>query len=450
MGVNVSIVIPSLNVKPYIQKCMESVVSQTLAEVEIICVDAGSTDGTLEMLKEYAVKDSRIKLIHSDKRSYGYQMNLGIKKAKGEYVAIVESDDFIDLSVCQKMYQRVENSNVDFIKGGYFEYSDMEGGISLKCIKKRPEQLSERIINLQENRALGMIDLTRIWAALYRRDFLVKKDIKFNETPGASFQDISFSVLVGLLAEQCIYSNDCFYYYRIDNENSSVKSEHKYHCVIDEYQYIQEELVRHNINTLYNKYLVLKQKLENYQWNYLRLSGEVREKFFVDIQDEMLIYKKDVCLCSQLNDEQKEALKLLTVSSEILEYQDKQNDLFRQMEQLINSVLCGNRYVIVGIGQYGERFLLLQKILRVKYIEAICDNSITSQGEKKSQYMIQSVEEAVSRYKNNKFIIANKNHSDDIYLQLKNLGVNEEEILIFNKMISTMELIQLCKSIMNK
>ena len=92
----VSVIMPSLNVVQYIQECMESVVRQTLSDIEIICVDAGSTDGTLEILQEFAKKDQRMSIIVSDKKSYGYQMNLGLKAAKGEYIGIVETDDFIE------------------------------------------------------------------------------------------------------------------------------------------------------------------------------------------------------------------------------------------------------------------------------------------------------------------------------------------------------------------
>ena len=80
----VSILMPSLNVVKYISECMESVIRQTLKDIEIICIDAGSTDGTFEKLVEYTEKDNRIRIIKSDRKSYGYQMNLGIDAAKGE------------------------------------------------------------------------------------------------------------------------------------------------------------------------------------------------------------------------------------------------------------------------------------------------------------------------------------------------------------------------------
>ena len=92
----ISIIMPSLNVAAYIRECIESVINQTITDIEILCIDAGSTDGTLEILEEYAIKDSRIRLIKSDKKSYGYQINTGIDMAMGEYLGIVETDDCIE------------------------------------------------------------------------------------------------------------------------------------------------------------------------------------------------------------------------------------------------------------------------------------------------------------------------------------------------------------------
>lgn len=81
----ITVIMPSLNVKNYIQNCMDSVLGQSLQDMEIIAVDGGSTDGTLEILEEYAVRDKRLSVICSNKKSYGYQVNLGLQNAKGDY-----------------------------------------------------------------------------------------------------------------------------------------------------------------------------------------------------------------------------------------------------------------------------------------------------------------------------------------------------------------------------
>ena len=91
----ISVIMPSYNVARYIRVCMESVLAQSLQDMEILAIDAGSEDGTLDILREYADKDERICLVHSEKKSYGYQVNLGIQMARGKYIGIVETDDFI-------------------------------------------------------------------------------------------------------------------------------------------------------------------------------------------------------------------------------------------------------------------------------------------------------------------------------------------------------------------
>lgn len=121
--IKVSIILPSLNVLPYIKECVESVMNQTLHEIEIICVDAGSTDGTLEILQEYEKQDNRIKLIVSDKKSYGYQMNLGIKAAVGEYIGIVETDDYVSENMYEELYTVARENEVDFVKADFYRFT---------------------------------------------------------------------------------------------------------------------------------------------------------------------------------------------------------------------------------------------------------------------------------------------------------------------------------------
>ena len=118
--IEISIIMPSYNVANYIEECIESVINQTLKEIEIICVDAGSEDGTLEILQRYAEKDNRIILLNSDKKSYGYQMNLGLSVAKGDYIGIVETDDYIDSNMFSDLYNLSEEGSIDIVKSNFY------------------------------------------------------------------------------------------------------------------------------------------------------------------------------------------------------------------------------------------------------------------------------------------------------------------------------------------
>lgn len=125
----VSVLMPSFNVVNYINQCILSVVNQTLKDIQIICIDAGSSDGTLEILEKHANTDDRITIIHSDKRSYGYQMNLGINAAKGEYISIVETDDIAEPDMLEVLYNTAYGRNIDYIKGTAIQFYERVGSI---------------------------------------------------------------------------------------------------------------------------------------------------------------------------------------------------------------------------------------------------------------------------------------------------------------------------------
>ena len=127
----VSIIMPSLNVASYIEKCVESVINQTMSDIEILCVDAGSTDGTWEILKKYAEKDQRIRLLTSAKRSYGYQMNLGLREAVGEYIGIVETDDFILPEMYEVLYTCAKEQDAEFVKSDFDIFTTLSSGEQL-------------------------------------------------------------------------------------------------------------------------------------------------------------------------------------------------------------------------------------------------------------------------------------------------------------------------------
>ena len=111
--IKVSILVPICNVEKYLRQCLDSLVSQTLAEIEIICIDDGSTDSSPEIIQEYAENDARIKVITKPNSGYGDSMNQGLKKARGEYIGIVESDDYIETDAFEKLYALAKEFDAD-------------------------------------------------------------------------------------------------------------------------------------------------------------------------------------------------------------------------------------------------------------------------------------------------------------------------------------------------
>ena len=109
----VSVIVPTYNVEPYLRECMDSIIGQTMKELEIICVNDGSTDGSLAILKEYAEKDSRVVLIDKQNAGYGCAMNDGLDRATGEYIGIVEPDDFVDRHMYEDLYRIAKEKDLD-------------------------------------------------------------------------------------------------------------------------------------------------------------------------------------------------------------------------------------------------------------------------------------------------------------------------------------------------
>jgi glycosyltransferase involved in cell wall biosynthesis len=253
MQPKVSIVIPSLNSINYIDECLQSVINQTLKDIEIICVDANSTDGTLEYLKDLEKKDHRVKVIVSDKKSYGYQMNLGINAAKGEYLGIVESDDYIKLNMYERLYKVAKEQDCEVLKCDLERFRTINGVHNCKYSPiSNNQNLYKSIINKNqlERDKVGLetiiSSIKDTWstnaAGLYSINFLKKHKLKFNETPGASYQDTGFWFMMQVLARKIYFLNEAYYYYRQDNENSSCNNKAKVYCICDEYDFMRDFL----------------------------------------------------------------------------------------------------------------------------------------------------------------------------------------------------------------
>lgn len=117
----VSVIMPSLNVVDYIEQCLTSVMKQSMENIEIICVDGGSTDGTLEIIQKYADIDRRIQVVQADRKSYGYQVNLGLQYATGQYVGIVETDDYVAPNMFSRLYHVASTQQLDYVKADFYE-----------------------------------------------------------------------------------------------------------------------------------------------------------------------------------------------------------------------------------------------------------------------------------------------------------------------------------------
>lgn len=275
----VSIIVPTYNVEQYLEQCMDSIINQTLEDIEIICVDDGSTDNSGKILDEYAAKDSRIKVIHKENGGYGKAMNVGLDSATGEYIGIVEPDDYIKLNMYEDLYKIAHEKNLDLIKADFHRFTsekeDMELGYNAL------DQTGEfywQIINPKINQRPFEFTMNT-WSGIYKRDFIKKNNIRHNETPGASFQDNGFWFQTFIFAEKIFFVNKPYYMKRRDNPNSSVKNREKVYAMKHEYDFIYKILEKHrDLKEIFIKEYY-KAKYNNYIFTILRIDKKFRKEF---------------------------------------------------------------------------------------------------------------------------------------------------------------------------
>ena len=269
---SVSILVPICNVEKYLVQCLESLVKQTLREIEIICINDGSTDNSLSIIKDFATKDNRIVIIDKPNSGYGDSMNRGLAIAKGKYIGIVESDDFADDSMFEKLYQLTDNGSIDIVRSNYYKYWDTKG--DAEFFEAGISQYN-KVISVADEPGLFLIP-PAIWSAIYRKAFLLKNDIRFLPTPGASYQDTSFFIKTLCKAQKIVYTKDKFLHYRQDNASSSVKQ-----CSLQKAKYVHTELQEcdkflkkeqkryEKIKSFYNT-----KKLKTFLWNLYRVDDK--------------------------------------------------------------------------------------------------------------------------------------------------------------------------------
>lgn len=217
----ISVLIPSLNSQDYIKQCVESVIGQTLEDIEILCIDAGSDDKTLEILNQLAAEDLRITIFNSDKRSYGYQMNIGLDNSNGEYIAIVESDDFIEKNMLADLYDLARQYDADIVKSTFYHFYDSPDREKAKKINESKKSIKNTDAFTMLEQPLIINGHPSIWAGIYKNSFLKENNIRFIEEKGAGWVDNPFFYETAFSAKRIIYRHVPYYNYRETNPNSS-------------------------------------------------------------------------------------------------------------------------------------------------------------------------------------------------------------------------------------
>lgn len=215
--VRVSVIIPVYNVEKYLERCLKSVVEQSLKDIEIIVVNDGSTDGSGAICEKFAKSDNRIKIINQKNKGIGSARNTGMKSASGEYIGFVDSDDWIDSDFFEKLYDTAQEygadiAYADFIRKGKYKHK-IRMGIREKKVSVDIYDKMKHCRNL----TLGCV-----WNKIYKRDLIESNGLSFPE--GRLFEDGIFSMQAIYYANRTVSVPDTYYYYFV-NPTSIVKSQ---------------------------------------------------------------------------------------------------------------------------------------------------------------------------------------------------------------------------------
>lgn len=269
-SVKISVVIPVFNAQRYLRQCLDSVLSQSVHALEVICVDDGSQDQSLEILREYEQRDARVHVITQNNKFAGAARNNGLRIAGGEYVAFLDSDDFYLPGALEALYSLAKTHRLDWVKGR-FRYLDMSGGrryttpYSINSSVGRLRRRQVLSFHRLPQRLLQVADVP--WNGLYRRSFLERNGILFNHL--RCVNDHSFFIHCLLKAQRIMITDRITTCYRVNQADSLIgRKAQLFLCQLESYSIVRD-LCQNEAPPL--RQLVLRQELNGIFGWYERL-----------------------------------------------------------------------------------------------------------------------------------------------------------------------------------
>ena len=269
----VSVLVPIYNASAYLDQCLDSLVRQTLDGLEILLLDDGSTDNSWEIIQAYAAKNACIRSIRKHNSGYGDTLNLGISLALGEYIGILEADDFAEPALFATLYALAQEHAAEIVKCTYKRYWSTS---RTRVVPPLPQALCGKVLSPAEHPDILRMPLY-VWSAIYQRSFLLDNAVAFLPTPGASFQDISFSFKAFTRAKRVFFTDKPLINYRQNNLAASTRSREKIFCVRDEFDEIERFIRENGLLSLQDMFYEL--RVRAYLWNLTRLRHANRKIF---------------------------------------------------------------------------------------------------------------------------------------------------------------------------
>ncbi len=300
MNPKVSVIVPIYNVEKYLPMCIESLVNQTLQDMEIILVNDCSPDNSLAIINDYKKKyPEKIVVINSDiNRCQGGARNLGIQKAQGEYIGFVDGDDFVNINMFEKMYEAAVSSNAErvcvqgervFDVGGGMEYS----GVPYVEWRKELFFLNGRILEDTDREKLMVYPIGGVGMSLFKKELVLNSNVRFPEH--RRYEDNYWGTLLCAYVKKIYFIQERLYYYRLNLNSTTNANNQLYHfdrLSIEED--LQEEFKNRGYDKLYknaleyiyitryyhNTFFILMEKFDHMRWDLIkRMKMSLKSKY---------------------------------------------------------------------------------------------------------------------------------------------------------------------------
>lgn len=373
--IKVSVIIPVYNVEKYLKKCLDTVINQTLKEIEIICVDDGSSDNSLTILNEYQKSDSRIIIFKQENRGPGETRNFALNNAHGEYVFFLDSDDWIEVDALEKLYGNAIDNDSELVLFDSIEH--LPNNHDKERVFHILEKFKDNIFDYTMVKRLVLNSFFVPWSKLYKTSFILENNIRYPPFP--LFVDVSFHVANTSLAKRISYLPEKLYHYNKLNESSVQNTKIKMKrskVIFDVINHVENFLNEHNLfkdlelNFLEFKILQSKILFEN-------IDNDSKDEFYQILRENYLSTNSNPELLSKL------PFELYSFFIHVITFENyQQYNVVKHYKNNVNELFCDyadkkeldlklNEFNDIGISDDGDIIVSVtsypERIKEVKY-----------------------------------------------------------------------------------
>lgn len=306
MKPEISIIVAVYNVEKYISACLESLIQQSFKDIEIICINDGSTDNSATILFDYAMKDNRVKVLTQENRGVACTRNKGLAMASGKYIMFVDADDWVNLDLCKRTYEIAERNQSDIVMYNVAFFDNKAQKITpgrFFDVKVWDKHVDENTVHTYKDCKSIFYGNLSTANKLYRRRFLEKIGVEFPEH--TRFEDHSFHLETVFNDARINILDYPLYYYRQNRRNSMMTTLCSTKVVFDIFKIVDivEEMLKRIGKFQDLKYLFFQFKYEAYAHYYMRVNFFSKAKYYKIMKDaffEMYSEDYDFTICKKM------------------------------------------------------------------------------------------------------------------------------------------------------